>query len=124
MTWRFGAPIEAVWDLLNRPEDWPPHWRNCRNVERLREGDANGIGAVRRFSMQTQLPYTLRFEITSTLSEPPRVLAGDVGGQLEGTVRWQLEPSTDGVSTTIRYFWDVAPTKPWMRLLSPILRPV
>jgi hypothetical protein len=72
--------------------------------------------------MQTQLPYTLSFVVTSTRSEPPNLLAGDVSGQLEGTVRWEL--SEAGGITRVRYFWDVAPTRAWMRALSPLLRPV
>ena len=121
MTWRFEAPIETVWDMLNRPENWPQWWRNCRKVEKLVDGEAGGVGSVRRFSMQTQLPYTLRFDIRTAASEPPRLIEGDVGGQLEGTVRWEL--SQDGAITDVLYFWDVAPTRAWMRMLSPLLRP-
>jgi len=122
MTWQFAAPIDRVWDLINHPEEWPKVWKNCRNVERLRDADANGIGGVQRFSMQTQLPYTLRFEVTATRSEPPSVLAGDVAGQLRGTLRWELSQAGD--VTTIRYFWDVEPTRAWMRAVSPLMRPV
>jgi hypothetical protein len=122
MTWEFAAPIDRVWDLINRPEEWPKVWKNCRNVEKLHDADANGIGGVQRFSMQTQLPYTLRFEVTSTRSEPPSVLAGDVAGQLHGTLRWELSQAGD--VTTIRYFWDVEPTRAWMRAVSPLMRPV
>ena len=122
MTWEFQAPIERVWEMITHPGEWPKWWQNCKDVEQLREPDTNGIGGVQRFSMQTQLPYTLRFEITSTRSEPPNVLAGDVGGQLQGTVRWELSQAGD--ITTIRYFWDVAPARAWMRALSPLMRPV
>jgi carbon monoxide dehydrogenase subunit G len=122
MTWEFESPIDKVWEMINHPEQWPQWWQNCKNVEKLREGDATGVGAVQRFSMQTQLPYTLRFEVVSTLSEPPKVLAGDVQGQLQGTVRWELSESGD--ITTIRYFWDVEPTRAWMRAVSPLMRPI
>ena len=37
-------------------------------------------------------------------------------------MRWEL--SQAGEITTIRYFWDVEPTRAWMRALSPLLRPV
>jgi uncharacterized protein YndB with AHSA1/START domain len=122
MVWQFAAPIDTVWELINKPESWPQWWKNCRKVERLREGDSNGAGAARRFSMQTQLPYTLQFVVTTTGISPPKLLDGSVAGQLEGTVRWEL--SQDDSVTTVRYYWDVAPTRAWMRLLSPILRPV
>ena len=122
MTWEFEAPVEKVWEMITHPEDWPSAWKNCKDVERLQEPDANGIGGVQRFSMQTQLPYTLRFEVTSTRSEPPHVLAGNVTGQLRGAVRWEL--SQAGEITTIRYYWDVEPARAWMRALSPLMRPV
>ena len=122
MVWRFDAPVEKVWDMINRPEEWPRWWSNCRRVERLDEGDAQGVGARRRFSMQTMLPYQLQFEITSTHSEAPSLLEGEARGNLEGTVRWEL--ISEGQGTRVLYNWTVRPTKPWMRLLSPLLRPV
>lgn len=122
MIWRFDAPIEKVWEMINHPEQWPKWWKNCKNVERLREGEKGGVGAVRRFTMQTQLPYRLVFSITSTRSEKPRLLAGDAEGNLAGRVLWQL--SQEGPITTVRYNWDVRPTKAWMSLLSPVLRPI
>jgi hypothetical protein len=51
------------------------------------------------------------------------VLAGDVSGQLQGTVRWELSQTSPEI-TTIRYFWEVEPTRAWMRAVSPLLRPV
>jgi uncharacterized protein YndB with AHSA1/START domain len=122
MTWKLRAPIGDVWRMINSAEEWPKWWRNCRNVETLRRTDAGGVGTVQRFSMQTQLPYTLQFEVTATRSEEPALLEGRVVGQLEGTVRWEL--SEDGNVTTLRYFWDVAPTRSWMRMLASVLRPV
>jgi uncharacterized protein YndB with AHSA1/START domain len=39
MDWRFDAPIGRVWEMLNNAEEWPKWWSNCRQVERLKEGD-------------------------------------------------------------------------------------
>jgi uncharacterized protein YndB with AHSA1/START domain len=122
MMWKFEAPIDAIWELINQPESWPQWWKNCRNVERLNEGDASGAGAARRFSMKTQLPYTLQFVVTTTRVSAPRLLDGQVTGELEGSVRWEL--NQEHTATTVRYYWDVAPERAWMRLLSPMLRPV
>jgi uncharacterized protein YndB with AHSA1/START domain len=45
--WTFEAPIEPVWQALMAPEEWPSWWRAVAKVERLVEGDADGVGAVR-----------------------------------------------------------------------------
>ena len=122
MSWRFDVPIADAWRMLNSATEWPKWWRNCQKVEQLQGADASGVGGVQRFSMQTQLPYQLQFDIRGTRSEPPRLLEGSVEGNLKGTVRWQLTEVGDG--TSVHYNWDVAPTKPWMAALSPLLRPV
>jgi hypothetical protein len=30
------------------PSEWPRWWRGVERVETLREGDANGVGSIRR----------------------------------------------------------------------------
>jgi hypothetical protein len=122
MIWHFDVPISTAWEMLNQAQEWPRWWKNCRNVEQLRPGDAHGVGAVQRFTMQTQLPYQLQFEIRSTRAEPPRLLEGQVEGNLEGHVRWEL--AQEGPLTKVNCYWDVRPTKPWMRTVSPVLRPL
>lgn len=120
--WRLDAPVERVWAELMTPDAWPAWWRAVKKVETITDGDANGIGAVRRFTWGTALPYTLSFNMTATRIEPMRVIEGQARGELDGTGRWTL--AADGGGTQIRYDWMVDVTNPWQVALAPLLRPL
>jgi uncharacterized protein YndB with AHSA1/START domain len=120
--WRFDTPIERIWAELITPEDWPSWWRAVKKVEVVAEGGRDGIGAVRRFTWGTALPYTLSFNVTVTKVEPMALIEGEARGELDGLGRWTLRP--EGAGTYVRYDWLVDITKPWQVALAPILRPV
>ncbi len=120
--WTLEAPLESVWQALMAPEEWPSWWRAVARVERLKDGDANGVGAVRRITWRTALPYTLSFAMRVTRVEPMTLIEGRAEGELSGVGRWT--PRADGAHTQVRYDWIVEVTKPWMRLAAPLLRPV
>jgi uncharacterized protein YndB with AHSA1/START domain len=119
--WRLRAPIGAVWQAIFESEKWPQWWRGVVKVDELAKGDANDIGAKRRYVWRSKLPYTLAFEMETTRIEAPSLLEGHASGELEGTGTWQLSEA-DGV-TTVRYTWRVKTTRPWMNLMAPLLRP-
>lgn len=120
--WHFDAPIARVWTLIEDVANWPRWWRAVRKVELLAAGDAHGIGAVRRLTWATALPYTLTFDVALVRVEPGRLSEGRAFGELDGTGIWTLYEEDGG--THVRYDWRVDVTKPWMRLLAPLLRPV
>jgi uncharacterized protein YndB with AHSA1/START domain len=118
--WRIEAPVERVWTELTRPDDWPRWWRAVKRVELVAPGDADGIGAERRFTWRTALPYELTFLMRTTLIEPMRVIEARASGELDGVGRWTLTP--DGQASLVRYDWQVELGRPWMRALAPVLR--
>ncbi len=120
--WHFDTPVERIWDELTRPDEWPDWWRAVKKVELISSGERNGIGAVRRFSWGTALPYTLSFNMTATRVEPMTLIEGEARGELNGIGRWTLE--REGAGTHVRYQWIVDVTKPWQVALAPVLRPV
>jgi uncharacterized protein YndB with AHSA1/START domain len=123
--WRFKAPQEKVWDLIFHSEDWPKWWRGVEKVEKLKDGDANHVGAIHRYTWKSKLPYRLIFEMETTRVDPISVIEGRAIGELQGQGKWQLssEGNGDDTFTTVRYDWKVETTKAWMNYLAPIARP-
>jgi hypothetical protein len=120
--WQFDAPIDVVWQVLSKTEDWPQWWKAVLAVEQLESGDENGIGAYRRMHWRTALPYRLAFNTRTTKIEKHRLIEGQSEGELAGIGRWQL--TVAGEHTIVRYDWIVDVTKKWMRVLLPVLRPM
>lgn len=121
--WRIDAPVERVWSALTDPGSWPRWWPYVRAVHTLREGDANGIGAVRRLDWATRLPYHLVIEVEVVESVPNTRLRGRSHGQLDGEGLWLLHP-VDEHTTEVVYRWQVAVRRRWMRWLAPLLAPI
>ena len=120
--WSFAAPQEAVWQALTAPEEWPSWWRAVAKVERMAEGDARGVGAVRRMTWRTALPYNLVFDMRMTAVEPMSLIEGRPQGSFSGLGRWRLW--SEGARTRVRYEWIVEVRQPWMRLIAPLARPL
>jgi uncharacterized protein YndB with AHSA1/START domain len=119
--WRLAAPVESVWAAIARPADWPRWWRHVEAVTELEPGDAQGVGAVRRFTWSSRLPYRLTFDMRTTSVQAPFSTSGEAQGDLQGTGRWTLRPEPDGCN--VRYDWEVATSKAWMNALAPLLAP-
>jgi len=119
--WRVKAPIERVWELIYHSENWPEWWRGVEKVERLKEGDANHVGALFRYTWKSKLPYRLIFEMETTRVAPMSLIEGRAIGELQGAGSWRL--SQEGEVTTVRYDWKVETTRAWMNLLAPVARP-
>jgi len=119
--WRLRASLTEVWRAIVESERWPSWWKGVVRVEGLSRGDEAGLGDRRRYVWRSKLPYTLAFDMETTLVEPMKRLEGRASGELEGTGRWEFEEA-QGV-TTVRYTWDIKTTRPWMNLLAPLLRP-
>jgi len=133
-TWHLPAPAGKVWDVLTdldlRPGE-PVWWPGCTVAAPLaRTGPSDapgadgltGITAFLRF--HTPLGYSLTVSIHPTLSVPPRELAFDAGGDLEGRGGIVLTPEGPEGPTTMDIRWTVRPTRRWMNLLAPVAAPV
>jgi hypothetical protein len=121
-TWLLASPRQPVWDAIYDSERWPEWWHGVLEAEKLKAGDADGVGQEGRYVWKSKLPYRLEFLIRTTQVEEPYLLQGEAHGELAGTGRWRL--SEEGGVTAVLYEWNVRTTKAWMNLLTPIARPV
>ena len=121
-TWVLEAERERVWDAIYDSDSWPEWWRGIEATERLSDGDENGLGQRGVYHWRARLPYTVRFEIVSTVVERPHLLGGEASGELEGTGLWRFYEEAG--ATAVIYDWDVRTTKPWMNALSAVAKPV
>jgi uncharacterized protein YndB with AHSA1/START domain len=119
--WEIAAPLQRVWDAIYRADDWPKWWPYVEHVATLDAGSGEGVGAVRRLTWRTRLPYRITFDTRATVVEPPFALDAEALGDLEGCGRWRL--SRQGSKTIVRYVWDVRLVKQWMARIAPIARP-
>jgi hypothetical protein len=120
--WQLEASLDDVWKAIVQAEAWPQWWRFLRRVELIESGDADGVGALRRFVWSSRLPYRLAFDMRTASVERLRFIEGTAAGELNGRGRWDF--SVQGAVTTARYTWIVTTDRPWMNLLAPILAPV
>jgi uncharacterized protein YndB with AHSA1/START domain len=119
--WELEAPVNAVWDALYDVERWPSWWKYVLSVDEVQAGDASGVGALRRYTWSSRLPYRLSFEMRTSVVERPYRLEARALGELAGLGRWTLSQSED--LTRVRYDWQVVTTRPWMNALAPVLAP-
>jgi hypothetical protein len=120
-TWMIDAPPQDVWNAIYHPERWPEWWKGVQSVEKLREGDGDGVGSVYRHRWKSMLPYTVGFDIETIRVEPGTLIEGRAEGGLAGIGRWRF---FHGDATVVTYEWIVRTTKPWMNALAPLARPV
>ena len=120
--WRIAAPVEHVWATLADPESWPQWWPYVRSVRTIRQGDADGLGSVRRIEWATRLPYDIVIEVEAIESLRLERLRARSHGQLRGEGIWLLR--SEGRFTDVTYVWRVELAKRWMRWLAPVLAPV
>ncbi len=120
--WRFDAPLEKVWETIKRSENWHEWWKGVIRVVELTEGDADGLGSIRRSTWKSKLPYKLEFDSEIVRIEPMNIIEARAFGELEGIGLWTLT-AENKTTTYVRYDWKVKTTKPWMNLLAPLAKP-
>jgi hypothetical protein len=94
----------------------------CTARRKIKEGPAGEIGTVRRIKWSTALPYSITFDSELTSVVQYKRMEGKAFGDLTGIGVWTFEPN--GTGTNVRYDWKVNITKPWMKILEPVLKPV
>jgi mannose-6-phosphate isomerase-like protein (cupin superfamily)/uncharacterized protein YndB with AHSA1/START domain len=117
--WDVAAPREAVFAALSDARSYPDWWRPVYlDVES--DGEPH-VGSVSHQHFKGRLPYHLHTRSRVVRMEPPRVIEGEVDGDLRGTGIWTLSETASG--THVRFDWRVHADRRLLRLLTPVLRP-
>jgi hypothetical protein len=95
--WRFDAPLAEVWAPIKDSEKWSDWWKGVLEVEKLKDGDPHGVGAIHRSTWKSVLPYKLVFDSETVRVEEQKLIE----------VR----------------DWRVKTTKSWMNFLAPLAKP-
>ncbi len=122
--WQVPFPIEEVWDVLSRPEQYPSWWRGVYlRAEPLDRGKTGATGAPIAVIAKGFLPYRLRFKLETLRLEKPTLIEFRATGDFVTDVsRWVLEPAGSGTVVTLELNPRVE--KPVIKLLSPPLKPL
>jgi hypothetical protein len=122
-TWRVSGSLDEVKAVLGDAEALPRWWPSVYlEATIVDEGDADRVGRTVSLHTQGWLPYTLRWELRITEPITDDGFALRATGDLMGTGRWTFE--RDGEEVVIIYDWTVTASKPLIRRLSWLLRPV
>lgn len=120
-SWHVPGTREQVWQAVMTPEDWAWWWPAVADTELLDRGDADGVGRIVTYLVRAPLGYRLVVRTVVVRSVPPTLVEVRVSGNLQGRGRWTLRKTATGVE--VDQLWEVAPTRPWMRVLDPLARP-
>ncbi|MEV4949541.1 SRPBCC family protein [Streptomyces sp. NPDC053755] len=114
--WRLAAPPDAVYDVLERGEEYPRWWPQVREVVPL--DDVTGTARFR-----SVLPYDLVVTVRARRNDPVAgVLEAGLSGDLEGWFRWTL--TADPAGTRALYEQEVEVRDPLMRRFAVPARPL
>lgn len=122
--WRFeDTSLNEVADVLEDTASLPLWWPELfKSVRIVAPGSEHRLGQVAECACRARLPYTLRFTYTVVEQRYPNGSTIDSTGDLVGRGVWRLSARANGVD--VAYSWRVRLEKPWLRLFSPVFRPL
>lgn len=128
-TWRVPASPDEISAVLSDAAGlarwWPSVYLQVRVVD---DGDRLGVGRVVDLWTKGFLPYTLRWRLTVTESDPPHGFSLAASGDFVGRGTWTLRPELVGPaqrpSTLVTYDWLVLAEKGLLKTLSAVMKPI
>lgn len=121
--WHVPGTCAEVADVLADARGLMRWWPSVYlDVQELAPGNPNGVG--RRIALFTKgwLPYTLRWQFTVTESDALRGFSLVATGDFIGRGIWRFEQ--DGDTAVVTYDWRIEVTKPLLRRLSFLFKPL
>lgn len=121
-TFEVGAPPADVFDLVVEPEPWLAHWGDLVEVDRRQPPGEDGVGSAVAGSVRAPWGYRIGGRIDVVAAERPVWVDMRVTGTIRGTGTWRLTATPDG--TAVTFAWTVRPVATWLRVLTPVARPL
>jgi len=122
--WLLATTPDELFDVLDNPVDyvrwWPSVWLRAEVLDR---GGSDGVGRRVRFHSRGRLPYMLRWIAETTAVSRPDRIAVRASGDFNGSGEWTVH-AVDPSLTEATYVWAITATKPLLKSLSPLLRPL
>jgi hypothetical protein len=121
--WRVAGTVEEVVAIIGDAADLPRWWPAVYlDTQLLEPGGPDGVGRTVELFTKGWLPYTLRWRLCVTESDPPQRIALEAWGDFVGRGVWSFAQQGDVVA--ISYDWRIRADKPLLRSLSFLLKPV
>lgn len=121
--WTVQGKVDDVYRILKNATDYPRWWGDCYvSVTEEMPVDEKGLNGSYKIVNCGKLPYTLTWYSSVHSFEEPTSFTITASGELAGKGRWQFTQQGDTVD--ILFYWDVTLGKPWLRLLSFLLKPI
>jgi polyketide cyclase/dehydrase/lipid transport protein len=121
--WRIEGTTGEVADVLGDPISLARWWPAVYlDVEEIEPPNASGLGRRVRLLTKGWLPYTLQWEFVVTDSRYPFGFTIDALGDFVGRGVWTF--AQDGPMVRVTYDWRIRAEKPFLKTLSPLLRPI
>ncbi|MEV6160838.1 SRPBCC family protein [Streptomyces sp. NPDC052052] len=106
--WDLPGPPEAVYEILERADDYPRWWPQIRAVTPV-----DGVSSTVR--VRSLLPYDLVLTVRERRRDPRAgVLEATLGGDLDGWARWTV--TAHGTGSRATYEQEVEVRRRLMRL--------
>jgi hypothetical protein len=119
--WYVPAPVEEVYDIVGDTARYPDWWGTFV-LEVSGDGGPPRPGRRSSFVVRGFLPYKVRWNATTTEADRPHGFSMDLSGDFDGNGRWTFTPEGEG--TRAELDWRPEVNKPFIRYLTPLLRPL
>jgi hypothetical protein len=121
--WQFDAPIEVVFSIIEKGEEFPRWWPEVYlSVRSEKLGRSDKVGDKLHLHTRGWLPYTLRWTAEVVEIAGPTRLEFKATGDFVGRGIWNL--TQNGSKTDVRFDWHILAEKPILRHLSFIAKPI
>lgn len=109
--WHFDAPVQQVWNELNKPEAFPQWWPGFERAQIIRSTPEH-VGSITEYRVHGDFNFIFDFQLELIEYHEPERMKLRATGDFIGTGEWRLRP--DGDSTAVTYLWNVALRQPWI----------